>query len=287
MALTNEQKELLVHHGIKGQQWGVKNGPPYPLDKATKKGIVKRAKSANKIRDPRERYKARNEFVKTNTDDDKAIISKASSDLQEIISEYKEFDSESKQLYDGYEKDRKSWAIKAAVKNAMNQPYDLDPYEVLETITGYVYDGLDDGYGNSVSTYLVNTGQTEKASAIVDKYANDLTDDLFYRWVRSTFSDVKSDVGENILISDKIVDSIFDGHNPETKFYRINHGSVYTDGLEKLTPKENDVADAYIKVLSNRNSKSDIGPVFDYFESNPDLTTDDFVKLVKNNKLHL
>lgn len=21
----------LVHHGIKGQKWGVKNGPPYPL----------------------------------------------------------------------------------------------------------------------------------------------------------------------------------------------------------------------------------------------------------------
>ncbi len=23
----------LYHHGIKGQEWGVKNGPPYPLDK--------------------------------------------------------------------------------------------------------------------------------------------------------------------------------------------------------------------------------------------------------------
>lgn len=23
----------LYHHGIKGQKWGVKNGPPYPLDK--------------------------------------------------------------------------------------------------------------------------------------------------------------------------------------------------------------------------------------------------------------
>lgn len=25
----------LAHHGRKGQHWGVKNGPPYPLDKAT------------------------------------------------------------------------------------------------------------------------------------------------------------------------------------------------------------------------------------------------------------
>lgn len=24
----------LYHHGIKGQKWGVRNGPPYPLDKS-------------------------------------------------------------------------------------------------------------------------------------------------------------------------------------------------------------------------------------------------------------
>jgi len=26
----------LMHHGIKGQEWGVQNGPPYPLDEKTK-----------------------------------------------------------------------------------------------------------------------------------------------------------------------------------------------------------------------------------------------------------
>lgn len=26
----------LFHHGVKGQRWGVKNGPPYPLTKVTK-----------------------------------------------------------------------------------------------------------------------------------------------------------------------------------------------------------------------------------------------------------
>lgn len=24
---------FLYHHGVKGQQWGVLNGPPYPIDK--------------------------------------------------------------------------------------------------------------------------------------------------------------------------------------------------------------------------------------------------------------
>lgn len=30
----------LVHHGIKGQEWGVKNGPPYPLDKKTHNSVI-------------------------------------------------------------------------------------------------------------------------------------------------------------------------------------------------------------------------------------------------------
>lgn len=31
---------VLAHHGIKGQKWGVRNGPPYPLDKSDKSGKI-------------------------------------------------------------------------------------------------------------------------------------------------------------------------------------------------------------------------------------------------------
>ena len=33
-----------LHHGIQGQKWGVQNGPPYPLDRATAKEVKKQAK---------------------------------------------------------------------------------------------------------------------------------------------------------------------------------------------------------------------------------------------------
>ena len=33
----------LYHHGIKGQQWGVNNGPPYPLDAKTHRQVVRSA----------------------------------------------------------------------------------------------------------------------------------------------------------------------------------------------------------------------------------------------------
>lgn len=31
---------VLAHHGIKGQKWGVRNGPPYPLDKSSESGNI-------------------------------------------------------------------------------------------------------------------------------------------------------------------------------------------------------------------------------------------------------
>lgn len=33
------EDNTLQHHGIKGQKWGVKNGPPYPLDKSRDSGL--------------------------------------------------------------------------------------------------------------------------------------------------------------------------------------------------------------------------------------------------------
>lgn len=41
-----EQKvnAVLMHHGIEGQKWGVKHGPPYPLDRKTSSKIKKSGK---------------------------------------------------------------------------------------------------------------------------------------------------------------------------------------------------------------------------------------------------
>lgn len=37
----NEYTKTLCHHGIRNQRWGVRNGPPYPLDQKIHKRIVK------------------------------------------------------------------------------------------------------------------------------------------------------------------------------------------------------------------------------------------------------
>ena len=42
IAIKNDT-DFLVHHGRKGQQWGVVNGPPYPLNTTSKSYRVKQA----------------------------------------------------------------------------------------------------------------------------------------------------------------------------------------------------------------------------------------------------
>ena len=48
----DESKSELAHHGVKGQKWGVQNGPPYPIDrkrveKSKKNSMIKRTVSGH------------------------------------------------------------------------------------------------------------------------------------------------------------------------------------------------------------------------------------------------
>jgi hypothetical protein len=62
-------KYELYHHGIKGQKWGVRNGPPYPLEKTVlKKGT--RLNSVSTYNDST-KYKNRKAWMYTYNPKDK------------------------------------------------------------------------------------------------------------------------------------------------------------------------------------------------------------------------
>lgn len=61
----------LYHHGIKGQSWGVMNGPPYPLDGSTHNKVVKRSKEerkAEKLAKKAEKAKSKQEAKQLKAD---------------------------------------------------------------------------------------------------------------------------------------------------------------------------------------------------------------------------
>lgn len=64
--------EYLSHHGIEGQKWGVRNGPPYPLTpskdighKPTRKELSKYARSLSdeQLRDTTNRLNAEKNYI--------------------------------------------------------------------------------------------------------------------------------------------------------------------------------------------------------------------------------
>ena len=42
------ENDYIEHHGVDGQQWGVQNGPPYPLSRSAKRRIKREAKLEKK-----------------------------------------------------------------------------------------------------------------------------------------------------------------------------------------------------------------------------------------------
>lgn len=47
---------VLAHHGIKGQKWGVRNGPPYPLEKSSGSDKIKEEQKSRSFNIPRNKF---------------------------------------------------------------------------------------------------------------------------------------------------------------------------------------------------------------------------------------
>lgn len=64
----------LVHHGIKGQSWGVRNGPPYPLGiKIHRKVIAKAKETGEKVKETSTKVKQSVDNYRKNFDKKKAL----------------------------------------------------------------------------------------------------------------------------------------------------------------------------------------------------------------------
>lgn len=80
--------DSLAHHGVKGQKWGVQNGPPYPLDKSEKKSnIVNNAIKAGEV-SKRVNYNKQHRHTMDGHVQGKSYINGDESYAQELIDKY-------------------------------------------------------------------------------------------------------------------------------------------------------------------------------------------------------
>lgn len=100
----------LYHHGIKGQKWGVKNGPPYPLNASDKSASEKRLSSNKKTNKVSKLDKSIKGWDDLDQDTQDAILSLSALTLSALTSKLlnkavnkaakKKCDKELKDLYD-------------------------------------------------------------------------------------------------------------------------------------------------------------------------------------------
>ena len=149
------EKTELYHHGIKGQQWGVQNGPPYPLDREKEYKIANKA--SKKLFNSTGKYEKKSKAVQSviNSEDIKNSADKvksAENAIDDIESKnYKEIVNIAKPKL---AKEMKTWAYDDdEIKDTLNDPEEswdilVDDIHVMGDWTGAF-----ETYANKNSSY--------------------------------------------------------------------------------------------------------------------------------------
>lgn len=195
-------KDYLMHHGIKGQKWGVENGPPYPLDPqkdysdAEKKANAKLAK------------KVKNTWLKKSYNyKDTAKLIEASDQFKRALNNPKVKQAEKKlqkeeDIYHKFNHDDKlndKYYTLAGIISSMHYGNINDIENVKNMIWGYKYEDFNQGYGTAFQLYcLDNKKNPDDSSNALDKYMDEL---------QNAISDVMGEYGDIVIKDVKIGDT--------------------------------------------------------------------------------
>ena len=190
--------EYLKHHGIKGQKWGTKHGPPYPLDDNVSDRIKKMKSVGQKKVDPHDtatmaKYKTTNRINRHLRASYNSVLGQKLAvrlnkgyreDRKEIKSEYKaakksldkkaeNYKEQKKELKSAYKESKTLAATRAADAIYGKQSHELN-YKVQSESIGkaYVKSMLLGGYG---SLAYDNSRVNDAASRVTSAYISSLT----------------------------------------------------------------------------------------------------------------
>lgn len=238
---TSEDSDFLIHHGIKGQKWGVENGPPYPLDpqrdytNAEKKANAKLAKKVkNTWLKKSYNYKDTAKLVEASDQFKKALndprVKQAEKELQKEEDIYHKFNHD--------ESNDKYYTL-AGIVSSINYGNINDIKDVNNMIWGYKHEDFNQGYGTAFQLYcLDNKKNPNDSSDALDKYTDKLKNaisDVMGEYGDIVIRDVK--IGDNHYITD--VKDIMSRINNQEHYY---HDDPLTD--EQKVQLKKDLNDA-------------------------------------------
>lgn len=214
----------LAHHGILGQKWGKRNGPPYPLDpntdysEAEKRADQKRRyKSIKKNFDKNETFGTRRKNTTSGVQED--INSMASSKpITDALDKLKNAGKPCSDFYHDREKVDKYKELAARVECKLNGT--TDPDEINHWIEQFKWSDMDQGTGNSWQIYCLD---------------NNISKDVEKKWFAAHDdyeNTVKSMVNEYLgKYGDKKVQ--------RSKYTSVSAKDVVADAIEYLNMENN------------------------------------------------
>lgn len=285
--------DYLAHHGILGQKWGKKNGPPYPLDYKKLSPAEKQQAKADAIRrgDLDEVQLNRNEF---SDDEVRAAIARfrLNSELSKVnekhvktgLEKFEDFTTNAKRVSDAVENGSKAWNTFAKVSNSLHltKPKDLpiidmrNPWEKTEKkMNGKKEEIFETINGKEVKTKTVETDKDGNIkTTLYDPYkaTGKAREDVTYAWdegkkeyVRiktkytSDDNSTKTYGPKDNIMTKSEEEFINDG----TGNYTVNNAKyTYANGNVRSFVQDHPVAsnEDMKRVISNLNKTKDLSP---------------------------
>ena len=241
----SEDSDFLMHHGIKGQKWGVENGPPYPLD--PKKDYTAAEKKANAKKIVKEYRKNLSSKTIDDIDITNLNIDDVDSYIDNLIGKYGNMPVSKTLKYNDSLYSRIRHDIRRNIRNAQSK---YTENECQEIISKNGFNKIDDGGG--FISYKKEINDYNPKSKLKIRIAQDGFDTSDINGLKNTINLISKDFKSydskiRKAMADKIIDDYKD--KPwDDKYEKMSSNELKKEIISKLGDSGYSNSKGYINV---------------------------------------
>ena len=249
------QSDYLMHHGILGQKWGHKNGPPYPIDAKDHSASEKKAGWKESLKTKRDQKKFAKEIKKATKK------SYTTDEAQKAMGEIVRSKLTSEQKQNLVAKKEKMESDQSKDQKAYSKEFDKEYNKRFKDRKPTEHE-LEDLY-DEISNRMINSKTSEQAMKSWDeyiKYSREITNDLIGKYGDTKLSNIGAARYNHMinrvlddLGNEKEYKQVFsDWNNAESKWYWNREGSKRSESLNKKQQELGQKEAAYEEKLKSK-----------------------------------